>query len=216
MGFQKIAGGLIAFSLLSAGTGFFLRGSYPITPSEQLEQVYPVTVSPLGTVFSYGDHIEEYASSFLEGEIIIGTPVSRMCSGGSIITTVQINQAFSGKLEAGKQIQVIAPYSLLGEMESTYCGYLPMMIGQEYLLNLSKLSGNLYSIRANELGCYPASAFSTIELSEDMTLGTDRQYETVLVLSENYASEVIPASETDGYRQARKDSMQRAEGYLGN
>ena len=91
-----------------------------------------------------------------------------------------------------------------------------MMIGQEYLLNLSKLSGNLYSIRANELGCYPASAFSTIELSEDMTLGTDRQYETVLVLSENYASEVIPASETDGYRQARKDSMQRAEGYLGN
>ena len=140
MGFQKIAGGLIAFSLLSAGTGFFLRGSYPITPSEQLEQVYPVTVSPLGTVFSYGDHIEEYASSFLEGEIIIGTPVSRMCSGGSIITTVQINQAFSGKLEAGKQIQVIEPYSLLGEMESTYCGYLPMMIGQEYLLNLSKAS----------------------------------------------------------------------------
>ena len=48
-----------------------------------------------------------------------------------------------------------------------------------------------------------------------MTLGADRQYETVLVLSENYDSEVLSASETDGYRQARKDSMQRAESYLG-
>ena len=215
MGLQKIAGGLLVFSLLSAGGGYFLRGSYPITPSEELEQVYPVTVSPIAAVFSYTDRTEEYSSSFLQGEIIEGTPLSRKCSGTSIITTVQVSQVFSGELEAGKMIQVIEPYSLAGEMESTYSGYLPMMMNQEYLLNLSRLSGNLYAIRANELGCYPAAAFSTIELSEDMTLGADRQYETVLVLSENYASEVLSASETDGYRQARKDSMQRAESYLG-
>ena len=66
MGFQKIAGGLLVFSLLSAGGGYFLRGSYPITPSEELEQVYPVSVSPLAAVFSYTDHTEEYGSSFLQ------------------------------------------------------------------------------------------------------------------------------------------------------
>ncbi|MDY3233583.1 MAG: hypothetical protein SOW94_03440 [Erysipelotrichaceae bacterium] len=43
-----------------------------------------------------------------------------------------------------------------------------------------------------------------------MTLGADRQYGTVLALSENYASDVLPASESDGYRQARNDSMQKA------
>ena len=151
-------------------------------------------------MFSYTDRTEEYSSSFLQGEIIEGTPLSRKCSGTSIITTVQVSQVFSGELEAGKMIQVIEPFSLAGEMESTYSGYLPMMMNQEYLLNLSRLSGNLYAIRANE--------------SEDMTLGADRQYETVLILSENYASEVLSASETDGYRQARKDSMQRAQSYL--
>ena len=175
MGLQKIAGGLLVFSLLSAGGGYFLRGSYPITPSEELEQVYPVSVSPIAAVFSYTDRTEEYSSSFLQGEIIEGTPLSRKCSGTSIITTVQVSQVFSGELEAGKMIQVIEPFSLAGEMESTYSGYLPMMMNQEYLLNLSRLSGNLYAIRANELGCYPAAAFSTIELSEDMTLGADRQ-----------------------------------------
>lgn len=175
MNTKKISIGILL--LLSIATLFY----FFTNTTEEFDENMALSEYPSSAVMippENFEEIDERADVIIRVQPVVILEYGEFTNGDvtSTITEVEITEVFRGEFETEDTIQVAEPYRVENSEVEPVGNYVPMEIGEEYILFLGATGSNAYRINFGTYGSYNAS--------KEVRLQAYDEFETVGQLQE--------------------------------